>query len=127
MELKENMFVRTNEGYIAKITELEHLDYHDHLSDTIWFDGIIRVDYGDEFSHINPIDRDIIKKASFNLIDLVELGDYVNGHKVVSTPFYDSGYITFGLSNNTNFDNLIPIKEILTHEMYNANKYEVGK
>ena len=118
MELKENMFVRTNEGYIAKITELEHLDYHDHLSDTIWFDGIIRVDYGDEFSHINPIDRDIIKKASFNLIDLVELGDFVNGKLIQKHDLEDLKFYG-GLVNPT------PAGNIITHEQYNANKYEV--
>ena len=100
MKLEVGMIARTNKGLLIDII-------HD-------FD-----------SELCAYKRDEITKASFNLIDLIEVGDYVNGNRVISEPFYDSGYITFGLSNNTNFDSLCEIKSVLTHELYEANCYKV--
>jgi hypothetical protein len=75
-------------------------------------------------SHATPCHQQIsVQTDKCSVYSLLQIDNI----SVRSTPFYDSGYITFGLSNNTNFDSLIPIKEILTHEQYNANKYEVGK
>ena len=62
-------------------------------------------------------------KSSFNLIDLIEVGDYVNGHLVTATYMYH-----ISLQNGKDyilFHNDDEIKSILTHEQYEANCYKV--
>ena len=84
-------------------------------------------------------DRDIIKHSK-NIIDLIEVGDFVNGFKI-----YNMEYITY---NNhvdlvftifkTPIDFTSPykvivtwkakdIKTILTHEQYEQNCYKIGE
>jgi hypothetical protein len=65
-----------------------------------------------------------IKKSSFNLIDLIEVGDYVNGYEIIANKDeYEIGYF----HQNGNFYTLLgtEIKSILTHEQYEANCYKV--
>ena len=60
-------------------------------------------------------------KFSFNIIDLIEVGDYVNGWKVLywtdGTKIVDDGYAT-------NLDK-IGIKSIVTKEQFSAMEYKV--
>ena len=84
--------------------------------------------------------KEDIKSHSKNIIDLIEIGDFVNGFKI-----YNMEYITY---NNhidlvftifkTPIDFTSPykvivtwqekdIKSILTHEMYEQNCYKVGE
>ena len=70
MKLEEGMYVRTNEGKITKIIEIDK-------------DGFERVDKCIDFTNYNII------KASYNIIDLIEEGDYVNGEKVIR--IYEKG------------------------------------
>lgn len=113
MKLEVGMYVRTNKGYIGKLKN-HYLDSITESNEYVFENG-----YG-----FSEADYEYITKHSNNLIDLIEVGDYVNGYKVISKPFYDSGYITFGLSNNTNFDSLCEIKEIITH--YQQEEYVIG-
>lgn len=73
---------------------------------------------------------DNIKKSSFNIIDLIEVRDYVNGWKVES--YFKSQHddiIKKGIYVGGSYTNLeeIKIREILTHEQYEANCYKVGE
>ena len=69
-----------------------------------------------------------IEKASFDLIDLIEVGDYVNGEKVTSVEPVDEKdterYLGFG-----DYDYYIhtseDIKSVVTKEQFNSIKYEV--
>lgn len=64
--------------------------------------------------------RDNITKHSFNLIDLIEVGDYVNGyrvHKITSACIYFTGKAA---QNKLT----INIETILTHELYESNAYK---
>ena len=69
-----------------------------------------------------------IIKHSKNIIDLIEVGDYVNGNKVLRINDYgDFKRVDFNLDYDDgdavyNED----IKLILTHEMYEQNCYKVG-
>ena len=73
---------------------------------------------------------DEIENASFNLIDLIELGDYVNGEKVTSAEPVDKNdtdrYLGFG-----DYDYYIcdseDIKDIVTKEQFNDCKYVVER
>jgi len=100
MKLEVGMIARTNKGLLIDII-------HD-------FD-----------SELCAYKRDEVTKASFNLIDLIEVGDYVNGRLVVSI-MYDAedrilGIETLGCLDFENDE----IKSILTHELFEANCYKV--
>ena len=69
-----------------------------------------------------------VLKASFNIIDLIEVGDYVNGKKVIQIYKPKGTYCLWILLENEvciadceSFN----IKEILTHESYENNIYRV--
>ena len=66
-----------------------------------------------------------IKKHSSNILDLIEIGDYVNGYKVRAV--YLDGerhYIKLnGIEHARIYDD--DIKSIVTHESFNSIKYEV--
>ncbi len=68
--------------------------------------------------------NEIIVKHSKNLIDLIEVGDYVNGKRVlekIGNLFLEVSSSDFG--NNRIFDYMI--KTILTKEQYQVNCYVV--
>ena len=72
--------------------------------------------------------------ANHNIIDLIEVGDYVNGYKVVSKGTVSSEsinvYLEILTKNLKNFwNNKIferDIKTILTHEQFENNCYKIG-
>lgn len=84
------------------------------------------------------LESDIIGKPSFNLINLIEVGDYVNGNKVTKLSFdklllhcktiechqedLSRGYegVTFMYTNND-------IKDVITKEQFNSYKYVVER
>ena len=111
LELKENMYVRTKDGIIDKVI----IDYNGHCASP-----------NCECKHIscakNYYDEDKIVKASYNIIDILEVGDYVNGWKVLywtdGTKIVDDGYAT-------NLDK-IDIKSIVTKEQMEQMAYKVG-
>lgn len=67
LELKENMYYRTTSGHIGKIVSLRYFNEREYLLNGFY------------------TNKDTIKKASYNIIDLIEEGDYVNGEKVLET------------------------------------------
>lgn len=95
MKLEVGMIARTNKGLLIDII-------HD-------FD-----------SELCAYKRDEITKASFNLIDLIEVGDYVNGSKV---SIIENNGKALGVYEDYIYEN--EIKEVLTHEQYEANCYKV--
>lgn len=73
-----------------------------------------------------------VKKHSFNVIDLIEKNDYVNGYKVLQKikSNIDGGTIRILLFKNNYSETWQTfsenqIKEIVTHEQFNSIKYEV--
>lgn len=73
------------------------------------------------------ISKPYVKKHSKNIIDLIEVGDYVNGWKVLSivTTLDKPEEISFKFLG---FDNLlfdINIKSIVTKEMFASAEYRV--
>lgn len=74
--------------------------------------------------------KDYIVKHSKQLIDLIEVGDYVNGHRVVNEIWGEDDnnlYLEIeGGFNKAQYIGEKDIKTILTKEQMKANCYKVG-
>lgn len=82
MELEVGKFVRTKDGTIGKIIAIDlakprQEKYPNHPSKRWWRDKILISCYKGWRTTQNII------KASYNIIDILEVGDYVNGSKVI--------------------------------------------
>ena len=132
MQLEENMYVRTKYGIfkIRKITK--DLAYWKHEKRVIELDRNIP-EYNYRFSFYK--DESIFKGAKFknNIIDLIEVGDYVNGMEVtrISGTRYDDNDLHCYCEHNGN-ENwkqvMIPaneIKSIVTKEQFESIKYSL--
>lgn len=117
LELKENMYYRTYSGFINKIISIKDYNEREYLLNGFY---------------INK--KDTIKKASYNIIDILEEGDYVNGFQVEETREsykgkqidngtrgYDEGGEYIIWKNNED------IKSIVTHEQMEQMAYKVGE
>lgn len=119
MKLEVGMYVRTKDGCIAKIEEVDDI--------LIEFDNWLWQDYDLQIDFVNADDEEKIKtitKVSHNIIDLIEVGDYVNGIKVDDKAetllwFYDNDGDWY-LENND-------IKSIVTKEQFESISYKVDK
>lgn len=130
MEISKGMYIRTEDGYIGKCIDIDSDNF-------MFFDKPVYKNFSDTFDscYLNNID---IKKASFNIIDLIEVGDYVNGNKVTKLGFdklllhcktiechqedLSRGYegVTFMYTNSD-------ITDIVTKEQFDACKYVIER
>ena len=109
-EIEVNEYVRTNKGNIGQVIGI--FNGHCQAKYHIQFQGKVKVKRQYLSTHT-------IIKHSKQLIDLVEVGDYVNGELI--TDKWDTR-ISSIRSNFSEED----IKTILTKEQYMANCYKVG-
>lgn len=112
-------YCRTEDGFIARLID----------KDTWYkFDGIIAED---EYTYdylSEKVAKKLIIKSSPNIIDLIEVGDYVNGGKVYEK---EKEYIVI----NSDFGKLFVfmnvykknIKSIVTKEQFKNMEYKVGE
>lgn len=117
MELNIGDYIRTNDGLIEKIEE--NLGYTDFLYHCVCYKTDIE----------NRIQENAIVKHSKNIIDLIEVGDYVNGCKVITIldGFVD-GTMEIKLENTTKIYRttaMEDIKNIVTKEQFKNVMYEV--
>lgn len=112
LELKENMYVRTKDGIIAKV------DYID--DNTIFFDKDLYRTYSDGINFLEKDNLERIVKASHNIIDLIEVGDYVNGFPVIHK---ENDILKCGLLVQFKENE---IKSIVTKEQMEQMAYKVG-
>lgn len=111
--IEVNEYVRTNKGNIGKVVEIR-LGFN---KDTQLYQNVYMLDNG-----LWTI-LEYIVKHSKQLIDLIEVGDYVNGKYVAKIGQEKSGkYIISLIGIVDNQD----IKTILTKEQMEANCYKVG-
>jgi len=113
MKLEVGMYVRTkallNYDYV-KITKIKHIEEKETCL-YIWLEDK------------DLVTEQYIKKASHNIIDLIEEGDYVNGYKVEYTlkkllGFEDGQDGDWYMSNEN-------IKSIVTKEQFESIKYSL--
>lgn len=122
LELRENMYVRTKDGIIDKILKLNKS----------YVKGVSQKD------ELYAYDIDNIVKASNNIIDLIEVGDFVNGNEVMEADWinengeYEEG-LAFPMYASDDLDvieNWLPlrcvdIKSIVTKEQFEQMVYKV--
>lgn len=110
--MKKGMYIRSKDKngvqYIRKIVELPE--------DTRY--GSIVVDK--DIHNVFWVSKKNVLKASFNLIDLIKEGDYVNGQQVIQK-YKD----WLDLDDDT--ADLKDIKNIVTKEQFEACKYVVER
>ena len=118
--LSVGMYIRTKWGYICKIININ--DFREPS-----------MKYGVEASYLKDImfigDNEIIK-ASHNIIDLIEVGDYVNGSKVYYC--YCADEDSTGLFIDTEkgrqwLDKPSQIKTVVTKEQFESMRYVVNE
>ena len=85
---------------------------------------LIKQYYG--FTIFRNVEKKRIKKSSSNIIDLIEVGDYVNGHLV-----FDKAPGCVYIEDNQNKLAHIPytkdnIKSIVTKEQFESMEYRIG-
>ena len=117
-------YIRTEYGIIGKILEDEDITENGVYIDTTFLD-----DYADETNFVKYED---IKKHSFNIIDLIEERDYVNGIKIYSLKkgirYGDKEQEVVIINKNfcnCKFIRTEDIKSIVTKEQFKSVEYEV--
>ena len=118
MELKKDKYVRTKDGEIAKIVEL------------IYFKdcAVYKLDI-DKPNYAHAAEDFI--DAKDKVIDLITLGDIVNGYSVREINFYPTTLLILDMNDECGFsDNYIKdkdIKTILTKEKYEKECYTIRR
>ena len=122
MKLEVGQFVRTNYGKIDKILELNKS----------YVKGVSQKD------ELYAYDIDNIVKASYNIIDILEEGDYVNGLRVEKNKYGElyTSYVYYGGDIGKQCEVyttwLKELKEdmiysVVTHEKMEQMVYKVGE
>lgn len=131
MKLEVGMYVRTPKG-IAKIEEITEDRTEIYFNcDTGLSISFIKKDFTQE-------EMAEFYKHSYNIIGLIEVGDYVNGKLVSSLPLFKNEFIfeepvngvkyvkgIVGTPIEDNKDNFI--KTIVTKERFESMSYKVGE
>ena len=132
LELRENMYVRNWYGRIAKIEYIE--------DNTAYCDNWLYQSYEDHITFINLDDEDDIDeilKTSYNIIDILEENDYVNGLRVEKNKYGElyTSYVYYGGDIGKQCEVYTTwlkeleedmIYSILTHEQFSQMEYKVG-
>lgn len=120
MKLEVGMYARyeyENVIYIGKIT---------FISETMGFEEKLMFSFD---NCIEEIYKENIVNASYNIIDILEEGDYVNGDKVIkifNPMFLSIGELPYIITINGKYDEQ-EIETIVTHEQMEQMEYKVGE
>ena len=111
MEICLNEYIRTKNGKIDKV-----------INNNYYMSQYIECGKG-------IVDKENIVKHSFNIIDLIEVGDFVNENEVIDKYLFD-GEIpvleTTGDETNAKCMCESDIRTILTYEQYERNCYKIN-
>ena len=126
MKLEVGLFVRTPYG-IRKIVNITKDDgYGKPRVKVIELDDFLNTGY--KFNYKFYTDEKIIKecKASYNIIDILEEGDYVNGSEVIDI---DDEWITMSDTRVPILKSIanVMIETIVTKEQFEQTAYKINK
>ena len=130
--MKVGDYVRTISG-ISKIENIiDHNDYIFYKTDNELGNCTYSSDGVGYFFHKEDKDE-IIDKSSPNIIDLIEVGDYVNGKKVLNVAIdYIFDYseeikiVYFDKDKKDYIYSKVDIKSIVTREQFESMEYRIG-
>lgn len=120
MEIKIGEYGRTNKGKIFIFAWLENLDGKRDTNKVLLGNGKT---FENKFYYFD--DGEKIVKHSKNLIDLIEVGDIVNGHLVDEVRITSFGNLIFINDYKTELHEK-DVEIILTKEEYLTRGYKVG-
>lgn len=116
-KLSVGMYVRTKKGKIAKIINKYDNDGSLHKENFVW---------GLDDGSILALHSQKVIKPSFDIMDLIEVGDYVNGRKVVDK-WQEPGW--YGYFIKLDGEKIIPtirhIETIVTREQFESMSYRI--
>lgn len=118
MELKEGMDVRTTDGVIDRVI----MDYKGKCNN-------LNCNCKHVSCRFNYYDEKDIVKASSNLIDLIEVGDYVNGDIVIVKYEFDElsdGVLPHVVTRSGKYIFEDDINSIVTKEQFSQMEYKVN-
>ena len=120
-ELNIGDYVRTKSGEITKIKSIDTNEYvkEVHVEDDVY------TEYWGRKTTCLHIGTDW--KSSPNIIDLIEVGDYVNGMQVTRICFDEDGGRILNLSNCILELMNEDIKSIVTKEQFESMEYKIGE
>ena len=119
MLIKVGEYVRTKQGYIAKLLKIDREIGYLTFDKPIWKSNYIPSETI-RFESFNKI----VKNHSFRPLDLIEKDDYVNSWKVIDID--REHHLAIACSNSWYFSN-DGIKSIVTKERFEKMIYEVGE
>lgn len=108
--MKIGDYVRTKDGYICKYTQDNNVLGIETVGNDRYF----------------LIQKSEIVKSSPNIIDLIEVGDYVNGYRITDLDISIGGKTIRLFTDEPDID-AENIKSIVTKEQFESMKYKVGE
>ena len=111
--MKVGDYCRTDNGYVGKIIEIEYITPVNAENRYIYRLDMDTLQWFEESNFI---------KSSPNIIDLIEVGDYVNGKRVTSIDIEKRKIYV----EEMYYFNKKDIKSIVTKEQFESMKYKVG-
>ena len=120
MKIEVREYIRTKQGDISKVRYVDEENIF--LEDSVWSKNDLY-----EKTNVLYFDDEEIAKHSKNIIDLIEVGDYVNGHLVIDVDNINTGAMRevyceddkdFGIWNEN-------IETIVTKEQSSSIEYRV--
>ena len=118
-EIKVGEYIKAD-GRLYKVLDIDNV--------FLYVDKEVR--YSEEYNaSIDYIKRDEAEKHSFNIIDLIEVGDYVNGKLITNVDKVDNRNIIEwddGDMYSSEIENDKFIKSIVTKEMMKSIEYRIN-
>ena len=121
MEIEVGEYVRANNRFLGRVNKIELKGSGIRYAGELITDTIIQFNDGKVYER-RVKDKDIVKHSN-NIINLIEVGDYVNGYKVYKITSACIYLVGKAVQNKLT----INIKTILTHEQYEQNCYKLEK
>ena len=115
--MKVGEYIRTDDGLIGKIVS-EPYEYKDSIG--------CDIDFGNNDIYNEYEMYQSIIKSSPNIIDLIEVGDYVNGLKVQEVNNEIKGFGTVVFDKDTSIMEDY-IYSIVTKETFESMEYKIGE
>ena len=126
MKLEVGMYVRTKNGMVAKIIDKRDISGSLHREEIVFI-----LDNGNKLA----LHSQKVIKTSHNIIDLIEVGDYVNGEKVGEVIRKEMYHFGDGIIiknetgediySNFRYSKYANVETIVTKEQFESIKYSL--